>query len=157
MADVAGLGVLGQAGGCPEADHLPAFGRGRVVGQHHQPGVRRDDLEIAEIGGTGQDAEVEDRHVRRMFGERDGQPLVRNVGGHQGQAGVPVHQRLQPAADNVLELGERQGDGVTGGGDGHVRQCLNGASPGITGQGEKPFYPVHLTPGPPKYDPIQGT
>lgn len=99
MPDVAGLGVLGQTGGRPEADHLSALGRRPVVGQHQQTRVRVGDLQIAQLGRTDQGAEVEDRHVRGMLGEGDGQPFVGYVGGHQPEAGILVHERLQSAAD----------------------------------------------------------
>ena len=70
VQNVTGLGALGQAGRGAEPDHLAALGGRRVVREHQQPGPRNRRVQVTQLGGSRQRAEVEDRDVGLAVGER---------------------------------------------------------------------------------------
>jgi hypothetical protein len=110
VQDVAGVGALGQAGGGPEAQQLPALrGRG-VIGQQEQAGVREPLVELSQFGRVVERPEVEDRHVSRFSAESGVQTVLGDAGRDQTEAVVLLDQGLQAEADDVLELGHRHID-----------------------------------------------
>ena len=102
--DVARLGLLGQAGGCPEGQHLVAVGRGGAVGQHHDARLGMLLVELEDIRRRAQRPEVDQRDRGLVLGDALGQFVHRNVGRHEVQVGVLRDERLETNRHQVLEL-----------------------------------------------------
>ena len=153
---VARLGVLGQAGGGPEPDHLAALGRRRVVGQHHQPDVGEAGVQVAQLRRARQRREVEDRHVGLVHAQGGVHLLLGDVGRHQAQMRIAVDQRLQTTIDDVLELRDRDVDRLAGG-DAQLRRVwVCGPLPQSSAyEGGGVLTPL-CTPNPPKFTPKRG-
>ena len=150
MQDVALLGVLGQAGGGAEGEHLAAP-RPPSDGWRAPPGASAGNSRCSSRSSAGlvQRAEVDDRHVGAVIGQRAGELLVRDAAGDEPEVGVLVDQRPQAAGDDVLELGQGErdrlavGDGHSGGGG----QGYRGGRILVTGV--RTFYHFRVTRLPP--------
>ena len=135
---VAALGLLGQAGGGSEGQHLVALGRGGPVGQHHQTGGGEALVQLEHLRGAGQGAEVEHRHLRvvaldRALERRWGDPV-----GQQLEVGILGHQLGQAERDEILELRQDHAHVPT-----HGRAVYGGA----TGETNPARSPPYLPPG----------
>jgi hypothetical protein len=108
--DVARLGLLRQACRRAEHEHLVALDRRGVVGQDDQARLRAGELQLVHVHGGSQRAEVQDRDARVQLGDGGGNPLVGDVRPDDPDVRVVLDEREQPAGDQILELGDHDGD-----------------------------------------------
>jgi hypothetical protein len=111
VQDIARLRALAEARGGAEREHPAALGGRGAVGQHDQPRLRKAPVQITELGSARQRAEVEERDLGTVRGERLRELVVGDAGRDQPEV-VVDDQRLEASSDDVLELADRDGDDI---------------------------------------------
>ena len=102
-------GLLAEAGGRAEGEHLVALGGRRAVGEDEQARLGMRAVQAVHVGRRAQRAEVEDRdasgaaRARTCCESLDSMSLATQL-----EVVVLVDERAQPTADEVLEAARRR-------------------------------------------------